>query len=296
MAPLQRGAALFPAAALRGDPGILLTAARFFGPELLALGLVAGQLTVRRSCHTFSSQRLVTKAAGCMVPPALPPRLPAARQTVSWLLVSTLRGPFPYHTAIWRQGPFSTLVDRHVTDPWLRCEGGGRAVATLAVVRAASTRHQHPFPCLGPPRPSCAMSPKPHRALIDLECFVLSGMTAKDTLCAEMAFMFEERGRGKGRIDYPVRLWGGGCRGTQTAAQTHMAEASLGHLDDSLDGLDPQESEAGAAAPAPMLFPLTCTPVVMPACPADGRQRGHHFSPGAGPGKTRGPPDAAFTR
>jgi hypothetical protein len=33
-------------------------------------------------------------------------------------------------------------------------------------------------------------------------------MTAKDTLCAEMAFMFGERGAGKGRIDYPV-----GCRG-----------------------------------------------------------------------------------
>jgi len=47
MAPLQRGAALFPAAAIRSDPGVLLTAARFFGPELLALGLVANQLTVR---------------------------------------------------------------------------------------------------------------------------------------------------------------------------------------------------------------------------------------------------------
>jgi hypothetical protein len=47
MAPLQRGAALVPAAALRPDPGVLLTAARFFGPELLKLGLVAGQLTVR---------------------------------------------------------------------------------------------------------------------------------------------------------------------------------------------------------------------------------------------------------
>jgi hypothetical protein len=46
MAPLQRGAALFPAAAIRSDPGLLLTAARFLGPEMLALGLVAGQLTV----------------------------------------------------------------------------------------------------------------------------------------------------------------------------------------------------------------------------------------------------------
>lgn len=41
------------------------------------------------------------------------------------------------------QGPFSYLVDRHVTDPWLK-------------------------------------------SLLDLECFVLSGMVAKDTSCAEM--------------------------------------------------------------------------------------------------------------
>lgn len=47
MAPLQRGAALFPAAALRSDPGMLLTAARFMGPEVLGMGLMAGQLTVR---------------------------------------------------------------------------------------------------------------------------------------------------------------------------------------------------------------------------------------------------------
>ena len=103
MAPLQRGAALFPAAALRSDPGVIFTAARFFGPELLALGLVANQLT----------------------------------------------------------GPFSAIVDRHVADPYLR-------------------------------------------ALMDLECFVLSGMTARDTLAAEMAFMFAERGAGRGRIDYPL--------------------------------------------------------------------------------------------
>ena len=47
MAPLQRGAALFPAAAIRSDPGALLTAARFVGPQLLLTGLVAGTLTVR---------------------------------------------------------------------------------------------------------------------------------------------------------------------------------------------------------------------------------------------------------
>lgn len=39
------------------------------------------------------------------------------------------------------QGPFSAVVDKHVTDPWLK-------------------------------------------AMLDLECFVLSGMLAKDTLTA----------------------------------------------------------------------------------------------------------------
>jgi hypothetical protein len=34
---------------------------------------------------------------------------------------------------------------------------------------------------------------------------VLSGMLAKDTLAAVMAFMFMERGEGRNRIDYPVR-------------------------------------------------------------------------------------------
>jgi hypothetical protein len=47
MAPLQQGAALFPAAALRGDLGVVLTAARFFGPQLALTGLVAPLLTVR---------------------------------------------------------------------------------------------------------------------------------------------------------------------------------------------------------------------------------------------------------
>ncbi|GIM08727.1 hypothetical protein Vretimale_12721 [Volvox reticuliferus] len=58
-------------------------------------------------------------------------------------------------------GPFSALVDKHVTHPWLR-------------------------------------------AFLDLECFVLSGMTARDTLCAEMAFMFSERNAGRTAIDYPM--------------------------------------------------------------------------------------------
>lgn len=41
------------------------------------------------------------------------------------------------------------------------------------------------------------------RNLMDLECFVLSGMPARDTITAEMAFMFALRG-GKTTIDYPV--------------------------------------------------------------------------------------------
>ncbi|CAG9460320.1 unnamed protein product [Pedinophyceae sp. YPF-701] len=58
-------------------------------------------------------------------------------------------------------GPFSALVDKHVSNPWLR-------------------------------------------KVLDLECFLLSGLTAKDTILAEMAFMFSERHSGKSTIDYPV--------------------------------------------------------------------------------------------
>jgi hypothetical protein len=47
------------------------------------------------------------------------------------------------------------------------------------------------------------------KSLLDLECFVLSGMLAKDTLAAEMVFMFMERGEGRNRIDYPVRWLAG---------------------------------------------------------------------------------------
>lgn len=42
------------------------------------------------------------------------------------------------------------------------------------------------------------------RNFIDLECFVLSGMLAKDTITAEMAFMFEERNKPDSTIDYPM--------------------------------------------------------------------------------------------
>lgn len=42
------------------------------------------------------------------------------------------------------------------------------------------------------------------RRFIDLECFVLSGMLAKDTIAAEMAFMFQERNKPGSTIDYPM--------------------------------------------------------------------------------------------
>ncbi|KAL4858930.1 Prolycopene isomerase [Chlorella vulgaris] len=102
MAPLQAGAALLPAAAIRGDLGIAMTAGARYGPGLIKAGLVANQLT----------------------------------------------------------GPFSAVVDQVVTDPWLK-------------------------------------------TFLDLECFILSGMTAKDTIAAEMAFMFSERNSGHSTIDYP---------------------------------------------------------------------------------------------
>ena len=91
MAPLGAGAALFPAAALRADPGIVLTAGRF-GPALLKTAFMVKDLT----------------------------------------------------------GPFSRVVERIVTDPWLK-------------------------------------------NFLDLECFVLSGMLAKDTIAAEMVYMYSER-------------------------------------------------------------------------------------------------------
>eukprot|EP00892_Ulva_mutabilis_P003440 jgi/Ulvmu1/1468/UM011_0198.1 len=106
MRPLQAGAGLFPAAGMRGDPGVLLTAGMFgvrAGWAFAQTGLQAGKLT----------------------------------------------------------GPFSDIVDKVVTDPWLR-------------------------------------------NFIDLECFVLSGMPARDTICAEMAFMFMERNKPDSSIDYPL--------------------------------------------------------------------------------------------
>jgi phytoene dehydrogenase-like protein len=47
------------------------------------------------------------------------------------------------------------------------------------------------------------------RRFLDLECFVLSGMPAADTITAEMAFMFMERNKAGSSIDYP--LGGGGA-------------------------------------------------------------------------------------
>ena len=71
--------------------------------------------------------------------------------------------------------------------------------ATHRLTHAHTHKHIHMQRPRTPPHPPCA------RSLLDLECFVLSGMLAKDTLCAEMPFMFAERGRGRNRIDYPVR-------------------------------------------------------------------------------------------
>jgi phytoene dehydrogenase-like protein len=102
MKPLGEGAALFPAAALRADPGIVLSAARF-GPALLRTAFMVKELT----------------------------------------------------------GPFSNIVDKIVTDPWLK-------------------------------------------NFLDLECFVLSGMLAKDTIAAEMVYMMTERNSGKSDISYPI--------------------------------------------------------------------------------------------
>jgi len=59
------------------------------------------------------------------------------------------------------QGYFSTLVDKYVTDPWLK-------------------------------------------RMLDLECFVISGLTAKETSAAEMAFLFRERHREGAEYDYPL--------------------------------------------------------------------------------------------
>jgi phytoene dehydrogenase-like protein len=102
MEPLQKGASLFPAAAIRSDLGVILTAMQF-GPSLLSTALYANQLT----------------------------------------------------------GPFGDICKTVVTDPWLK-------------------------------------------NFLDLECFVLSGMTAKDTIAAEMAFMLMERNGGVSTIDYPL--------------------------------------------------------------------------------------------
>ena len=92
-----------------------------------------------RKCYVLSGLKLLSPL---LVLPA-----------IKWL-------PLPPYLLL--QGPFSSVVDRHVSDPWLR-------------------------------------------HMLDLECYVLSGMLAKDTLTAEMVFMFMERSQGKGRIDYPVR-------------------------------------------------------------------------------------------
>lgn len=123
IAPLASAAAALPASALRNDPGIVLTLARYL--------------------------------------PGLLPTLPYAP--------SLLR-------------PFSVVVDKVVKNPFLR-------------------------------------------RLIDLECFVLSGMLADSTITAEMAFMFFERSRPQGTIDYPM---GGG--GAIVDALVRGLKKNKGHL------------------------------------------------------------------
>lgn len=93
----------------------------------------------------------------------------ALRADIGMGLVGLLFGPSLLKTGLLAStltGPFSKLVDKHVSDPWLR-------------------------------------------KWLDLECYVLSGMLAADTICAEMAFMFQERHSPTTSIDYP--LGGGGA-------------------------------------------------------------------------------------
>ncbi|KAL3676002.1 hypothetical protein R1sor_025950 [Riccia sorocarpa] len=106
MEPFAQAATGLPAAALRPDPAVLLTAAKFL--------------------------------------PGMLPYLPYTGDLLA---------------------PFSKMVDQVVKDPFLR-------------------------------------------RLIDLECFVLSGLLADSTITAEMVTMFTERHREGGTIDYP--LGGGG--------------------------------------------------------------------------------------
>lgn len=101
--PLGEAAALLPATALRFDPWIALTTARF-GPALLQTARYAATIT----------------------------------------------------------GPFSRIVDRH------------------------------------------ARSGSFVQRLMDLESFVLSGVPARDTITAEMAFILSERNSGRSTIDFPL--------------------------------------------------------------------------------------------
>ena len=67
-----------------------------------------------------------------------------------------------------------------------------------------TTPPHHPTPLPHPTTPPRYPAPPP-RPTTPLQCFVQSGKTARDTLCAEMAFMFAERNAGRTAIDYPVR-------------------------------------------------------------------------------------------
>lgn len=83
MAPLQVGAALLPAAALRADPAVALTMARF-GPGLIRAGLVAGQLT-----GPFSGMSALARCAVCAVHAGWL-RVPAFRRGCSRCLLPSL--------------------------------------------------------------------------------------------------------------------------------------------------------------------------------------------------------------
>lgn len=155
---------MLPAAALRADPGIALTAGRF-GPGLLKAGLVAGQLTApfsgtrqkeraqlqvrRAACAADGAAHACAAKVSNATPVETRPRrvsaaahhgghhgaqpLGCVHHALQCTACSSLRPPSPsFPTA---------LVDKAVTNPWLR-------------------------------------------SFLDLECFILSGMTAKDTICA----------------------------------------------------------------------------------------------------------------
>ena len=110
MAPLQRGAALFPAAALRADPGVALTLARFFGPQLALAGLVAPQLTGPFSNVVDKARARAAAAVGGLRRGRSAPGLP-----------SKICQPSPQKPCLpTPPNPPQKSRAQVVTDPWLR--------------------------------------------------------------------------------------------------------------------------------------------------------------------------------